>query len=91
MPNGDTPGRVIHRVTSTLLIGKACWRLSSELTVDVVSTVTEPENMQQLIADCHEIPHSLDPHPALVLPRTAPRWEVTEKCQAQVADLDEYV
>lgn len=56
-----------------------------------MSTVTDPENMQQLISDCQDIPHSLDAHPALVLPRSAPRWEVDEKCQAQVADLDEYV
>lgn len=47
--------------------------------------------MQELICDCADIPHSLDPHPALLLPRAAPHWEVNEKCCAQVDDLDEYV
>lgn len=85
------PVRVIRRGPSTLLIGKTCCRVIPEHTVVAVSTVTDPENMQQLISDCQDIPHSLDAHPALVLPRSAPRWEVDEKCQAQVADLDEYV
>lgn len=53
--------------------------------------MTEPESLQQLIADCADIPHSLDPHPAIVLPRTAPRWEVDDATQAQVEDIDDYV
>ncbi|MGH3520188.1 MAG: hypothetical protein ACRDQ7_22955 [Haloechinothrix sp.] len=56
-----------------------------------MSTVTEPETLQQPIADCADIPHSLDPHPAIVLPRVAPHWEVDEQCRAQVADLDSYI
>lgn len=60
-------------------------------TVDVVSTVKEPETWQQLIADCADIPATLDAGPAVVPPRPAPRWEVDETCEAQVADLDEYV
>ncbi len=60
-------------------------------TVDVVSTVKEPETWQQLIADCADIPSTLDARPAVILPRAAPHWEVDETCEAQVADLDEYV
>ncbi|WP_169732957.1 hypothetical protein [Haloechinothrix halophila] len=56
-----------------------------------MSTVKEPETWQQLIADCADIPRTLNPHPAVILPRAAPQWEVDEKCEAQVADLDEYV
>lgn len=56
-----------------------------------VSTVKDPETIQQLIADCADIPHSLDAHERIVLPRTAPHWEVDDACCSQVADLDEYV
>lgn len=47
--------------------------------------------MQQLIADCSDIPNSLDAHEQLVLPRRAPHWEVDDACCAQVEDLDEYI
>ncbi|GAA5114781.1 hypothetical protein [Haloechinothrix salitolerans] len=56
-----------------------------------MSTVKEPETWQQLIADCSDIPHTLEASPAVILPRAAPHWEVDETCEAQVADLDEYV
>jgi len=60
-------------------------------TVDIVSTVKDPETWQQLIEDCADIPRPSDASPSVVPPRAAPRWEVDERCEAQVADLDEYV
>ncbi|MGH3449262.1 MAG: hypothetical protein ACRDQW_00740 [Haloechinothrix sp.] len=53
--------------------------------------VPEPENLQQLIADCADIPPSLEAHPVVIMPRTAPRWEVDDATRAQVEDLDDYV
>lgn len=47
--------------------------------------------MQQLIADCAEIPHSLDAQPAVLLPRAAPHWEVDDAAQAQADEMDDYV
>ncbi len=91
MPNGCAPIRVIRHGHPRLLAGKSCSVSYLEPTVGSVSTVTEPETLQQPIADCADIPHSLDPHPAIVLPRVAPHWEVDEQCRAQVADLDSYI
>ncbi|MEV4314408.1 hypothetical protein [Actinocrispum sp. NPDC049592] len=53
---------------------------------------TEADTLDELIADCAEIPSSLRPAGQLALvPRLAPAWEVTDGCRAQVEDLDEYV
>jgi hypothetical protein len=57
-----------------------------------VNLTTEPETIDELIADCAEIPQDLrrEPVPA---PRSmsARAWTVDEACHAQVADLDAYV
>lgn len=51
----------------------------------------EPESIGELIADCADIPASLQAE-NLPLPRQiAPPWTVDERCHAQVADLDAYV
>ncbi|MGQ0842404.1 hypothetical protein [Actinokineospora sp.] len=55
-------------------------------------SATEPNSMDELIADCAAIPASLTADPTtLPLPRAAARWEVDDACLAQVVDLDEYV
>ncbi|TWE23086.1 hypothetical protein FHX69_4345 [Prauserella muralis] len=54
-----------------------------------VSIATEPESMDQLIADCADIPR-----PEVRQPRpseAAQPWTVDDVCHAQVAELDEYV
>jgi hypothetical protein len=54
--------------------------------------ITEADSIDELIADCAQIPSSVrqsPQHPPL--PRLAPAWEVTEGCCAQVEGLDEYV
>jgi len=53
---------------------------------------TEPDTIAELIADCAQIPPSVRESPGTPpLPRLAPEWEVTERCRAQVADMDEFV
>ncbi|GAB3502315.1 hypothetical protein FB471_1874 [Amycolatopsis cihanbeyliensis] len=57
-----------------------------------VSTVTEPETLGELIADCADIPADLcREQRAMPRPRTANPWRVDEACHAQVADLDAYI
>ena len=54
--------------------------------------ITEADSIDELIADCAQIPPSVrecPQHPPL--PRLAPSWEVTEGCHAQVDGLDEFV
>jgi hypothetical protein len=52
----------------------------------------EPDSLDELIADCADIPDSLCTCHQLVLPQgPAARWEVNEACLAQVNDLDAYV
>jgi hypothetical protein len=54
--------------------------------------ITEADSIDELIADCAQIPPSVresSPHPPL--PRLAPAWKVTDGCRAQVEGLDEYV
>lgn len=54
--------------------------------------ITEADSIDELIADCAQIPASVretPQHPPL--PRLAPAWEVTDRNQAQVKDLDEFV
>ncbi|TCO48052.1 hypothetical protein EV192_116105 [Actinocrispum wychmicini] len=54
--------------------------------------ITEADSIDELIADCAQIPASVrrpPQHP--LLPRLAPAWEVTDGCRAQVEGLDEYV
>ena len=52
----------------------------------------EPDSLDDLIADCAEIPNTLRAtHPALPQPRAAARWEVDDACLAQVIDLEEFV
>ncbi|WP_168211350.1 hypothetical protein [Actinosynnema sp. ALI-1.44] len=55
--------------------------------------ITEADSIDELIADCADIPPSVRQSPAQGFPpqRLAPAWEVTEGCHAQVKDLDEYV
>ncbi|MFC0113099.1 hypothetical protein [Kibdelosporangium aridum] len=54
--------------------------------------ITEADSIDELIADCADIPPSVRQSPSHPpLPRLAPSWEVTDKCHAQVEDLDEYV
>jgi hypothetical protein len=54
--------------------------------------ITEADSMDELIADCAEIPPSVRASTqAALLPRLAPLWEVTDGCRAQVEGLDEYV
>ena len=56
-----------------------------------MNAVTEPETLSELIADCAQIPATLQAE-NLPLPRvTAQPWEVDEACHAQVAGLDAYV
>jgi hypothetical protein len=56
-----------------------------------VSIATEPETMGELIADCGEIPRSLQAeiHPSS--PAAAPPWAVDDVCHAQVAELDFFI
>ncbi|CAM3566078.1 hypothetical protein KIPE111705_14450 [Kibdelosporangium persicum] len=54
--------------------------------------ITEADSIDELIADCADIPPSVRRHETRApLPRQAPVWEVTEGCHAQVRDIDEYV
>ncbi len=55
-------------------------------------TPEEPDTLDELIADCADIPTALtERRPVLPRPRVAARWSVSDSCQAQVADLDAYV
>jgi hypothetical protein len=56
-----------------------------------VSISTEAETMGELIADCGEIPRSLQAeiHPSS--PAEAPPWAVDDGCHAQVAELDFFI
>jgi hypothetical protein len=58
-----------------------------------VSTATEPETLGELIADCEEIPQSLQAEIRIRMSRPAAAlpWAVDEVCHAQVAELDYYV
>lgn len=56
-----------------------------------VSTVTEPENMDQLIADCAHVPDDLQVKPAILVPRAAPHWEVDDAAQSHADEMDDYV
>jgi hypothetical protein len=56
-----------------------------------VSISTEPETMGELIADCGEIPRSLQAEIVASRPAPAPPWTVDEACRSQVAELDFYV
>jgi hypothetical protein len=47
--------------------------------------------MGELIADCGEIPQSLQTEIHASRPPTAPPWAVDEVCHSQVAELDFYV
>ena len=60
-------------------------------TVIEVSAATEPETLGELIADCEEIPQSLQADFRMSCPAAAPPWAVDEVCHAQVAELDYYV
>jgi hypothetical protein len=60
-------------------------------TVVEVSTATEPETLGELIADCEEIPQSLQAEIRMSRPAAALPWAVDEVCHAQVAELDYYV
>ncbi|MBE1471305.1 hypothetical protein [Kibdelosporangium phytohabitans] len=55
--------------------------------------ITEADSIDELIADCADIPPSVrqSSSPDCPAQRLAPAWEVTEGCHAQVRDLDEYV
>jgi hypothetical protein len=54
--------------------------------------ITEADSIDELIADCAQIPPSVRASAQHApLPRLAPSWEVTEGCRAQVEGLDEYV
>ncbi|WP_205215365.1 hypothetical protein [Amycolatopsis albispora] len=57
-----------------------------------MSTLTEPETIGELIADCADLPAELHTQAsAPATPKAAPSWTVDERCHAQVADLDAYV
>jgi hypothetical protein len=58
----------------------------------VVTIAIEPESMDELIADCAQIPLSVRAGRGvpLAVPPAAP-WTVNDACHAQVAALDEYV
>jgi len=54
--------------------------------------ITDPETLDQLIADCADIPAALRPHDqVLPVPRLAAAWTVDDACFAQVRELEEYV
>jgi hypothetical protein len=76
---------------STLPVGKPGQFGSVSITSPVVHLI-EADSIDDLIADCAQIPSSVratGPHAPS--PRLAPAWEVTDGCRAQVEDLDEYV
>lgn len=56
-----------------------------------VSIATEPETMEQLIADCADIPRPQPHRPQPSEAAHARPWTVDDVCHAQVAELDEYV
>jgi hypothetical protein len=56
-----------------------------------VSIATEPENLDELIADCAHIPQSLHAESRLEPPSAAQPWSVDDACHAQVAELDLYI
>ncbi|PPK64220.1 hypothetical protein V5P93_006130 [Actinokineospora auranticolor] len=52
----------------------------------------EPDNLDELIADCADIPPVLtERKPVLPAPRPATRWVVDDAAVAQVAGIDEFV
>ncbi|WP_188316972.1 hypothetical protein [Solihabitans fulvus] len=54
-------------------------------------TSSEPASMTELIEDCADIPPAVRrPESALPLPRASAGWRVTEACEAQVRDMDNY-
>ncbi|TCP55090.1 hypothetical protein EV191_102302 [Tamaricihabitans halophyticus] len=50
-----------------------------------------PESMAELIADCTDIPGSIQAERGIPQQRAAAPWAVSESCLAQVEDLDLYV
>ncbi|WP_317494371.1 hypothetical protein [Haloechinothrix sp. LS1_15] len=58
-----------------------------------MTKVTEPESLQELIADCGAIPRMRAAATATAsrAAETAPAWEIDERCRQHVAELDEYV
>ncbi|WP_165436543.1 hypothetical protein [Amycolatopsis suaedae] len=56
-----------------------------------MSTFPEAETLDELIADCADIPGGLHATAALPAPRAPRPWTVDDACHAQVADADEYV
>jgi hypothetical protein len=60
-----------------------------------VNIATDAETMGELIDDCAAIPPILRSRPPVDSPFPVPYaalpWTVDERCQAQVAGLDEYV
>jgi hypothetical protein len=54
--------------------------------------ITEADSIDELIADCAQIPPSVREVPQHApMPRSTPAWEVTDRNHAQVEALDEYV
>jgi hypothetical protein len=54
--------------------------------------VNDPDSLDELIADCAEIPNAVRScHIPVPPPREATPWEVDEACLAQVIGLDEFV
>jgi hypothetical protein len=57
-----------------------------------VRYVNDPDSLDELIADCADIPDALCTcHLPVPPPRAATPWEVDETCLAQVIGLDEFV
>lgn len=54
-------------------------------------TTPEAETIDELIADCADIPAALRTPVTAVPPPRAGDWAVTEACLEQVSELDEYV
>lgn len=52
----------------------------------------EYDSMDELRADCAQLPHTLGPRePVLPAPRATVSWTVDDDCLATVDGLDEYV
>jgi hypothetical protein len=55
-------------------------------------TTPEADSIEELIADCADIPAGLRPSARQIpVPRTAAVWSVNDACLDQVRQLDEYV
>jgi hypothetical protein len=54
--------------------------------------IIEADSIDELINDCAQIPLSVrETRRHAPLPFSAPKWEVTDGCRAQVEGMDEYV